>query len=219
MDASQVTQWAKTLTAEVDKIWGEHSSLKDGYAVFYSPVIKDPKLLIVGFNPGGDSSSFNQQRACQVPEHHEYLTEGYAIAKKMRLLFEAIEESNALEHSVKTNLLFFRSPSFSHWQKIESQTRRKLEQFCASKVKEMVAVLQPRFILAEGIKTYNHLRNLLSFESEERVIKSKNRTLVVSTKRADLVLLGIIHPTGARISNVEWEVIRAELKKCLRKAI
>lgn len=217
MEANQVTQWAKELTADVDKIWREHPFLKDGYAVFYSPVIKEPELLIVGFNPGGDSSSFDQQRARQVPEQHEYLNESYAIAKKMRSMFESIEELPVLERSVKTNLLFFRSPSIVHWNKIDSLSRSKLETYCASKVKEMAAVLRPKFILAEGIKTYTHLRTLLEFKSEERFIKSKNRTLFVSTRNADSYLLGIIHPTGARISRAEWDMIRTELKKCLRK--
>lgn len=215
--ADKVTQWAKTLTSDVDKIWSEHSFLKDGFAVFYSPVVPNPELLIVGFNPGGDSSSFDRARANQIPEQHEYLCESYAIAKKMRALFESIEELPVLERSVKTNLLFFRSPSIAHWNKVDPQYRSKLETFCASKIKEMAAVLRPRFILAEGIKTYTHLRTLLELQSEEKVTKSKNRTLFVSTENSSIHLLGIIHPTGARISHAEWDQIRTELKKCLRE--
>lgn len=215
--ASKVTQWAESLTADVDKIWSEHAFLKNGFAVFYSPVIPNPELLIVGFNPGGDSSSFDRARANQIPKQHEYLYENFAIAKKMRSLFESIEALPALERSVKTNLLFFRSPSIAHWNKVNPKHRSKLETFCGGKVGEIIAVLRPRFILAEGIKTYTHLRKSLGLQSEERAIKSKNRTLFVSTKSSGTYILGIIHPTGARISHSEWDTIRKELKRCLRK--
>lgn len=213
----QAAQWAQEITIEVDKMWKDHSFLKDGYAVFYSPVIANPRLLIVGFNPGGDHSSFDRRKASEVPEHHEYLTQNYAIAKKMRNLFQTIGKFSILEQSVKTNLLFFRSRSISQWHEINPQVRNKLEQFCASKLREIIDVLRPQFILAEGIKTYTHLRALLSFEDEETVIKSKNRTLFAAIQNQETTLIGIIHPTGARVSRIEWELIQVELDKRFRE--
>lgn len=46
--------WAEKLTEEVYQAWkSEYSFWKLGFALFYSPVHMNPKIMIIGRNPGG----------------------------------------------------------------------------------------------------------------------------------------------------------------------
>ncbi len=213
--SGQLDQWAEGFIAEVDGVWSKYPTLDAGYAVFYSPVTFNPDLMIVGFNPGGNSSSFVREKAMKLPDQHEYIQEDYLIAKKMRALFENIGKLNVLKASVKTNLIFFRSPSAQAWAHVDPTARLELEEFCGTKIKEMVTKLKPKVILAEGIETYERLKVLFCPSITEEAVVSKKRRVFISAKSSECTLLGIIHPTGSRISSSDWELIRDNLKRSL----
>ena len=211
-----VQAWARTLTHDVRSKWEDlrkqSSAFEAGYAVFYSPVKLKPELMIIGYNPGGGVADFDLEKSMEVPRTHDYLA-GYRLAKKMRSLFDEIGKPDLLTSSVKMNLIFFRSASAAEWSQIAPGVREDAESFCFGKVTETIETLQPKRILAEGIKTYSHLRRLLSMSGQEESILSNGRSLVRTCSSSKVELIGIIHPTGSRISRDDWSLIQENVTR------
>lgn len=212
-----VETWAEQLMAEVHQLW---ESLKDqlpkGYAVFYSPVRKNPGLMIIGFNPGGAKHDFCPVRDSKIPLEHEYVTEKYPMADRMWRLFDRIRSSQILENSVKLNLVFFRSRNTTEWNNIDKTLRKQLEDFSFNKVRDIINTLQPKLILAEGLVTYRYLKDLMFIgrnDEEENIVHNGPKTLMLSIGSGPIRLVGIRHPTGSRPPLVEqdWQQIDREL--------
>ncbi len=108
---------------------------KSGFAVFYSPVQRQPDLMIMGFNPGGGPVDFNETDACKLPCKHSYMEENYRLAEQAKKLFANHEAM--LTRSVKANLIPFRSRSTSAWYAIRDDLRfdwRHLVHRCAERL-------------------------------------------------------------------------------------
>ena len=57
----EIETWAKNINKEVYEKWKRDYPLWDsGFKVFYSPVRKNPKLMILSYNPGGNETSFQE---------------------------------------------------------------------------------------------------------------------------------------------------------------
>jgi hypothetical protein len=207
-------KWASNLVSDVHNQWKslqeKHGCFSSGYSVFYSPVSSNPALMVIGFNPGGGADSFDETKANQIPQEHDYFVHDYALAKKMRDLFSSIGKSDLLKNSVKTNLIFFRTKSQDDWNAVEPVVRKQIEMYCRDKVLEMIEVMKPRLILSEGIETYLTLKRALGIQEDE-ALESQGRSLFLKAKSSSLKLLGIIHPSGARVSNDDWSLIRSRL--------
>lgn len=215
---SSITDWAENLVREVEQVWRQHPFLTAGYSVFYSPVQMNPKLMVIGFNPGGGTDSFDPKQALKIPEKHEYFSEDYPLARRMRSTFESIEKLDLLENSVKTNLIFFRTRNVEEWETVEPVIRKQLERFSMGKVVEIISTLKPKTLIAEGIETYTYLKRLLSLGDKEESMQSQGRSLFIANDNMSPRLLGIIHPTGARVNNSEWDKIRDALKTHLLRS-
>lgn len=208
-----LNNWAVDLLKQVDSKWAKYPQLKHGYSVFYSPVKLNPDLMIIGVNPGGSNEDFNREKALLVPTEHEYITENYPIAKKTKGLFESIGKIKTLDNSIKLNLNFFRSKDMAEWKETDSQIRKELESFCRDKVMEIINTLKPRIIIAEGVgETYPKLKELLSNPQDEKEVKGINdRNIYMSCDSDQCKLIGIIHVSGARVSNDELNLIGKSL--------
>ncbi|MBM3911026.1 MAG: hypothetical protein FJ356_05200 [Thaumarchaeota archaeon] len=93
-----------------------------------------------------------------------------------------------------------------------------MEKFCYSKIKEIFDHITPEKILILGFKTDNKLKkNFFKAYSEERGLRnSKNRKLAYSYSWEKIPVFCMLHPTGNRISNEDWEKIKNEFYRFLR---
>ncbi len=194
-------EWVEKLYQETRKHWEENGSDKNGFSIFYSPVIMNPNIMIIGYNPGGDEKSFDESKIGIIPKEHEYFSPdgNYPMAKKMRKIFEDKEMTTKLESSVKFNFIFFRSKDTKKL-KIDAS----LMKFCKDTTQEIIETLKPKFILTEGFKTYDEIINLTKGANEIELDKyyqtksSKNRRIIRIGKTGNgIKIIGIIHPTGA----------------------
>jgi hypothetical protein len=87
----QLETWAKNIQRDVYKFWKEnHQNHDGGFRTFYTPVQENPLILFIGFNPGGDPSSFKndlerfEEDDFSLPKTHEYLSASYPLARRMR---------------------------------------------------------------------------------------------------------------------------------------
>ncbi len=215
-----VNEWGLKVLKDVHEKWlsVEASSpfFESGYRVFYSPIRLKPKLMVIGYNPGGGAESFDPDDARIIPTEHDYYLDDYTLARKMRSLFQRMELEPLLKESVKLNLMFFRSNNMSQWNQLSPLVRKDIEKFCTNQTVEIIKTLQPKIILAEGIETYLQLKRALRLSSEDKSCESKGRSLFIENENTDVRLLGIIHPSGARVSTDEWQVITQTLSSRLR---
>lgn len=204
-------EWVTNLYTETKELWKQKGKDPKGFAIFYSPVILNPTVAIIGFNPGGDENSFSEKNIT-VPIQNEYLTAEYPMAKKVRKIFEAGDIMWALEDSVKFNLIFFRSKNE------KDINDKKIIQFCEQKVLEILKEIKPKYIITEGFKTYERLKKLLRANGERTISEDRKAILCISKTKENVPLLGMIHPTGAHgISDEILGHIGMELKSIIKR--
>ena len=46
-------EWIKELYGDTKRKWEAAAKNDSGYAIFYSPTIQSPKIMVIGYNPGG----------------------------------------------------------------------------------------------------------------------------------------------------------------------
>jgi hypothetical protein len=195
-------EWIKALHNEAHDLWQRAGANPDGYAIFYSPVTTNPPLLIIGYNPGGDTQSFKEPPTAP-PQQHDYIVDNYSMAKRIRYIFEAAGILNILEKSVKTNLYYFRSKSAATLKELDEERKN----FCLSWTKQIIDHLKPTVILAEGFKTFSELIRLLKVKqiSQENM---DDKAVMLFSEYNGIKLIGIPHPTGARgYKNEHWRTI------------
>jgi hypothetical protein len=199
---------------DVYEYWkSSHSDYERGIKLFYSPVKNRPKLLIVGFQPGGDASNFQYLREqfeagdFAPPEQHEYLNMDYDLAKVMRndLFYDA---HDILEDSVALNAIFFRAPGASTWRsELPDDRRERMEEFCFEKLDEIIQKIQPQNILFFGLATWERMQERYGFETAEtqyRLSRSNYRLLSISESDSPQYF-GMCHPSSGntRLSDEE----------------
>ena len=207
-DIPHMEAWAADITHQVHAKWLEYQTyVPNGYRVFYGPVVRKGGLMIIGFNPGGDKSTFQERL---VPTTHEYLWESYAIARRMRDILGV----EAIEKSVKLNRIFFKTRSMKEWQAVEKTKRKELDVYCRDVVKTIVERIEPEIIIVEGFASYTLLSNELALgvHKERWVCNANGRRLMVFRGKC----VGIIHPSGARLSKADVTLIKATLGEFIK---
>jgi len=203
--------WAEDITKQVYEKWKvDYSTWKQGFKLFYGPVKKNPKLMILTFNPGGDENSFQkdfnkfEKGDFSLFTRNEYLTRNYKLAEKMQSFFEENEE--LLASSVTFPIIFWRSKSVKFWKKnFPKELQKDAEKFCLEKTHKIIQFLDPAYILILGFKTYSILnKNYGPFSNEHEIRGIKNRKIGLKAKWENRPLFCILHPSGARISTADW---------------
>jgi len=212
---SKLDKWAEDLTKEVYNQWNDRYSFwKPGFKTFYSPIIKNSNLLILSLNPGGDEKHFEAESKNEfdknnfsLPKRNEYLTTDYAMAKKMRSLFQ--DNLDLLEQSIALPILFFRSKNYQYWkQNVQKDLRIEMEQLSYFKIQEIIKKLKPKFCLVIGFETYEQIKNnILKIDDESSVYDGPHR-LYITVKSDNLSLFVIPHLTGYHLSMQKVDKIR-----------
>lgn len=211
----ELNVWAEELVHDVYQVWmKKYFFWKFGFKVFYGPITPDPKVMIISYQPGGNEQYFLEEDKIKfdvsdfsLHSTNAYLESTNRMARRMQDLFEGNERY--LQESVTFPLIFFRSPSIGIWlSQLEDKIRLEMEAYCFSKVKQIFENVNPRIILVLGFKTFDLLQQILGkFESEQVVKRSKER-LYCTAHWQSIRVMGIIHPTGSRISKQDWEKVK-----------
>jgi len=227
---SSIKNWAESLQKRVYIKWEKNKEfLPYGFSVFYSPVYENPDILILGYNPGGKDDSFKpelekfSQGDFSLPEKIEYITENYPLAVKMRNIFSDLGIDLEKNKIVKTNLIFFRTPSLKELELLEKNKENEfdLESFSKKNINEIIAKLNPKVILCEGINTFYKLIDFL-YPNNDLVLNStivfnkKSVTIGLETFAENRKIVGILHPAYRYFNAYEKYVIEF-LKEHLTK--
>lgn len=182
-------QWIEQLYAETHARWLAEGADPNGYAIFFSPVVLRPRLAVIGYNPGGDGLLF-QKYAAGPPTVHEYTLQNFRLAVQMRKIFGAAGMMDELEKSVKFNLIFYRS------RRAALLKNKTLIRFSEAQTVDIIKRIQPSFILTEGFATFNRLVQLMDGKLLHQHFYG-NRCFFQQGQIGNIILLGILHPTGA----------------------
>lgn len=218
-----IKNWSNDLTRDVYNVWSsKYSFWKNGFKIFYSPPIKNPKLMIISYQPGGnyinfanEDKSFFEKGNFKI-EGNAYIDTNHKMAKEVRKLFNFKNGQDILKQSVILPLIFFRSPSITEWKNIKpKEIRKDMEQYSLSKMKEVIDVINPKNILVIGFETYSELRDLLGNVQNEVIgfACDGKRKLSVISELNGIGIFASIHLTGARISVNDKVLLRERLKE------
>ncbi|MDB4983834.1 MAG: hypothetical protein JWM20_13 [Patescibacteria group bacterium] len=216
-----INAWAENLQKEVyEKFQNNYKFWKPGIKIFYSPVIENPELMIISYQPGGGEENFNQEDKIpfekgdfSLRKFNSYSVDDYAMSRKMKDFFDFEKGSEMLEKSVVTPLIFFRASSVNFWKKENTKADRlEIEKFCFEKTKKIIERLKPKKILVLGIDTYKNLKKyVLDPITQEQIIfaqKNSNARMVLTAKYGNSKVFAISHPTGSRISKEDWNSMK-----------
>jgi hypothetical protein len=164
-----------------------------------------PKILFLGYQPGGRSESDNQFERHSWPKASEYVTESWPLARNLREMFGI----PLLNECVGLNAIFIRAPSIEQYQKATALApglRFEIENFCLPRVLRLIEAMDPEQIVAIGfpsLELFGAVRPVLTNRSGRVLVKAG----YIGARPA----LGTLHLSGARISAIDRISIRQYL--------
>ncbi len=216
-------KWAEKLTKDVYDEWNKnYSKWNPGFKIFYSPVYKNPKIMILSYNPGGNTASFESEDHHRyrkgdfsVQRYHSYSDTNRTLAKAMQRFFS---DKDLLSKTIPIPIIFFRSKNVRYWKRefdriYSEEKREQVEEFCFRKVREILEIIQPRSILIIGTKTYDKLKKstILELGSEHtKTEKYGNREerIYIKAKWRGKPVFCIRHLSGARTKRSDLTKMR-----------
>lgn len=214
--------WSENLLKEAFSIWNKNSFYSPhGVKVWYSVPEKNPELLIISYQPGGDITDFenegwdNLKNGVFDIKENSYIDTDYKMSKRVRDFFDT--RIDLIEKSTIFPLIFFRSPNISTWKKIEKYKREEMENFCFLKDKEIIKTLDPKRILIIGFETYRQIKinKIIDSIKDEAFVSIGNRNLLIKSKSPSINIFVAAHFTGCRFSKNDWSEMKVEFKEWL----
>ncbi len=151
----------------------EIKSLYKGCQLLFSPLLHKPKILLIGFNPGGGyfkhhgfiAENFEPLQAL------EYYLNKHSLGEQTKGLFQkAGREEDLKHHTLKTNFYFWATDNVADFNRLLKILPEELSQriFHQARVwtKQIIHGLQPEMIVAEGFKAYDEIAVLFSEKLE-----------------------------------------------------
>ncbi len=174
---SEISEGARFLHKQILIAAEENVAIKSlykGCQLLFSPLIHKPKILLIGFNPGGGyfkhhgfiAENFEPMQAL------EYYLNKHSLGEQTKDLFrQAGREEDLKNHCVKTNFYFWATDNVADFNKLLKLLPDELNQkiFHQARVwtKQMIDGLQPEMIVAEGFKTYEEIAVLFPQKLQE----------------------------------------------------
>ncbi len=187
-------------------------NLNGGMAIFYSPIIYNPKILFVGDNPGGINGTVHSTP----PKSNFYLTENYKLATIMReQIFYREELKGCLNDSVIINRVFFQSINTNYFK--QSGLWQRMEKVCFPYVDMIIKKINPEIVFAESITAFESLIYGLKGHFGEVLISDNGRGLFRSGEINGKLILGMKHPSSSysHLSNQDFEAVSKKLLEIL----
>ncbi len=213
----EVTTYCENLYSRTRALWrsfnGQYPTWKCRFSILYGPPIFRPDLLIVGRNPGFNAADLYDEEILTWPRKNEYTNKNWPLATKLRSIFSNADLESLLEQSLGTNQLFFKSKGIGRhetglgWANNPLDVRRQLEAYCVHELERLVQRLEPRALLTLGLSVFDDIADV----GQRDILSAKGRRVAAVGNAFGATIIGIIHPTGAQVSNEDWAIVANEL--------
>ncbi len=214
---SEVIAYCSDLYDRTRALWlsleGQYPTWKCRFSILYGPPIFRPDLLIVGRNPGFNADDLYDEEILTWPGKNEYTNKNWPLATKLRSIFSGAGLEILLEKSLGTNQLLFKSKGVGRhktglgWGDNPLNVRRQLEAYCAHELECLVQMLEPRAILTLGLSVFDDIASVGSRD----ITSAKGRRVASVGSAYGTTIIGVIHPTGAQVSNEDWTLVVSAL--------
>jgi uracil-DNA glycosylase len=122
-----------------------------------------------------------------------------------------------VERCVGTNAIFIRADSIDDYKSIVCKSNEvlpKIKEFCRNCVEKMVDAIEPRLIVAIGFETL-YLFGGSGGSNIDKKSEKNGRVLTRTGKIFGRDALGVLHLSGARISNQDRETIANRIRSSI----
>jgi hypothetical protein len=194
----EVKEFNEILIKEISKN-EEILELYLGNRIFFSNIIENPIIYLLGINPGGGiiGDDFEPLSKLEYVDE-ECLKNGYRLAEETREVFNRINRMDILENSTfKTNVFFTTTKRQSDIYKITDFLGRGGEELLGDQVfnnaykwtKELIEIINPKIIICEGNQAYEDLCYSINIDYYNNRIKSDcikishNGCIIIAYKR------------------------------------
>jgi hypothetical protein len=160
----------------------EIQSLYKGCQVLFSPLLVRPKILLIGFNPGGGYYNWLGRivEEIQPMKALEYYLNTHPLAEQTKSLFRlAGREEDLKNRTIKTNFYYWATNNVADFNRLikllPQELSDKIFHFSRVWTKQLIDDLQPEMIIAEGFKAFDEVAVLFPQKSEilkEETLKS-----------------------------------------------
>ena len=182
-----------------------------GYSILGSKPVLQPRLMLIGANPGfsADDVKIGEAHVHRDWPETSYLDgETWKFKERLKDLFSKAGKLEILRQSVVTNFNFFKSGSQSResayrWADLDSAVRTRIEQTCLTELRQLVRMVSPRKIMILGLDAFDQRADSRDRES----LMHDGRRLVATGRFEDVDAFAIKHPSGARWSNLEKDMV------------
>ena len=170
-----------------------------GFRVLYGPPIVEAPFLFVGYQPGGKVSTAELGHHDSWPSYCDYARADWHLAKRIRDVWGKAR----VERCTGLNAIFFRAPTATDWEKVDATTKAEVKQFSISAAERITRAVRPKSIVVIGLGTFDMLTE------GSVVLQNGTRTLVRQGKLWGAPAYGVIHLSGAWVSRVDLEALKA----------
>ncbi|MDD7416205.1 MAG: hypothetical protein SPI86_01660 [Treponemataceae bacterium] len=154
----------------------EIHALYRGIQVWFSPLVKNPKIMFLGINPGAGFYNHNNHQLVHslTPlEINEYVdpNQDYDLKWEWQYVFgpKGLNRLDLLEKSVKTNFCYLATDDEKAMKKLFTQIRGKLGiapyEVFGNWTRQWVSDIHPKILICEGSGALGYLKNW-SFKDE-----------------------------------------------------
>lgn len=174
---SEISEGATTLHQQIltaGKENPEITTLYKGCQVLFSPLLERPKILLIGFNPGGGYFNWHGKivEEFQPLNALEYYLNKHSLGEQTKSLFQqAGREEDLQYHTVKTNFYYWATDNVDDFNRLMKILPGELRSmiFHQSRVwtKHLIQILRPEMIIAEGFKAYDEIAVLFPDKLQE----------------------------------------------------
>lgn len=174
---SEVSEGANLLHQQilaVAKEIPEIKSLYKGCQLLFSPLLEQPKILLIGFNPGGgyfNHHGFIVENFEPMPAMEYYLNR-HNLGEQTKALFRQAGMEEDQKHStVKTNFYYWATDNVADFNRLHQLLPQELSirisHFARVWTRQLIDGLQPEMIISEGYKAYDEIAALFPQKLEE----------------------------------------------------
>lgn len=154
----------------------EIQSLYKGCQLLFSPLLQRPKILLIGFNPGGGYYNWHGKivEEFQPMKALEYYLNTHPLAEQTKSLFRRAGREEDLQHyTVKTNFYYWATDNVADFKRLLKilleELSRKVFHMARVWTKLLIDDIQPELIIAEGFKAFDKIEVLFPEKLEEKI--------------------------------------------------
>ncbi|MDT0688759.1 hypothetical protein RM549_03130 [Salegentibacter sp. F188] len=174
---SEVSEGAYHLHQQILAAAGKHpeiTTLYKGCQLLFSPLLQRPKILLIGFNPGGGYYKHHGSivENLEPMQAMEYYLNRHILGEQTKELFRQAGREEHLQHAtVKTNFYYWATDNVADFNRLlkllPEELSREIFHFARVWTKQLIDGLRPEMIMAEGFKAYDEIAVLFPQKLQE----------------------------------------------------